>query len=163
MPSLASRKRGAASCLPSLSASCLGLLRRLCAIHGYTSATLTTPGLRSGTPVRSPFAKPHCAFPPFGRFDPATDGVARRASLRAILRRAASCRRACSCGGHPGRRAFGECALVQRGGFLPKDCDALRVRRCSYVAMPAATILMVALVHIERFHPVVPTTIHHGS
>ena len=89
---------------------------------GYVPAPLTTPGLRSGTPVRSSFVAepPHCAFPAFGRSDPATNDTARRASLRVVLRRAASCRRAWPCGGHPGRRAFGECVLPQRGGIVPK-------------------------------------------
>jgi hypothetical protein len=68
-----------------LSASCLGSLRRLSAIHGYTSASLSTPGLRSVAPVRSPFLVPrHCAFPTFGRYDPATRDVANSIGLENV-------------------------------------------------------------------------------
>ena len=61
----------------SLSASCLGSSVVRFAIHGCASSLLSTPGLRSVTPVRSPFLVPrHCAFPTFGRYDPATRDVA---------------------------------------------------------------------------------------
>jgi len=47
------------------------------------------------------------AFPAFGRCAPAPDDVGPRSSvLRDVLRRAASCHRAKSIGGHPGRRAL---------------------------------------------------------
>ncbi len=60
-----------------LSASCLGSSVVRFAIHGCASSLLSTPGLRSVTPVRSPFLVPrHSAFPTFGRYDPATRDVA---------------------------------------------------------------------------------------
>ena len=55
--------------------------------------------------------------------------------LRAILRRAASCRRATSLAGHPGPPAFGECALIQRGGHR-----ARRLRRLPVVAVAIAPV-----------------------
>ena len=65
---------------------CLGSLRRFCAIHGYASVALTTPGLRSAPTVRSALRReytpaqrlPYVAVPATRRRRPA-----RRASLRA--------------------------------------------------------------------------------
>ena len=60
-----------------LSASCLGSSVVRYAIHGRASSLLSTPGLRSVAPVRSPLLVPrHSAFPTLGRYDPATRDVA---------------------------------------------------------------------------------------
>jgi hypothetical protein len=65
-------------------------VRRSCAAPSMAARAPSsrTPGLRSVTPVRSPLLVPRrCAFPTFGRYDPATDGVAtslRRQGLSVI-------------------------------------------------------------------------------
>ncbi len=124
-----SRKRVAASCLPSYRHPCLGSLRRCSAIHGYTSASFTTPGLRSVTPVRTSFVAkpPHFAFPTLGRSDLAGPASAslRWPSLtdppRGILPPGFVMRR------HPCRRRS---AIYPRLAASRRNSpDALRVRR----------------------------------
>jgi len=121
-------KRGAASCLPFYRHPCLGSLRVVFGILPADAATFTTPGLRSGTPVRTSFVAkpPHCAFPAFGRYDPANAASAslRWPSLAAfagwhpatgLSHAATSCRR--------------RSAIYSGWRHRAKDCDALRVRR----------------------------------
>jgi hypothetical protein len=67
--------------------------------------------------------------PTFGRCDPSDNGIARGASLRAAVRRAASGRRASSWAGHPDPPASGGSAVYQEWRHRAEDCDALRVRR----------------------------------
>ena len=86
---------------------CLGSLRCDSAILAPPPLRSHTPGLRSGTPVRS---APRSSPPPSLRLVATTrlrttPGLADSA-LRDVLRRAASCHRAKSIGGHPGRRAL---------------------------------------------------------
>jgi hypothetical protein len=90
---------------------------------GYVSAPLTTPGLRSGTPVRSSFVAepPHCAFPTFGRSDPAPNDGARQSprfvSFSAGRHRAAGLVHAAGI-----RPAVPSASArsTHSGGFLPK-------------------------------------------
>ena len=53
-----------------------------------------------------------------------------------------SCHRAGSCGGHPGRRAFGEGALRCAWRLRAESCDALRVRRPDRGRSPRARCLL---------------------
>lgn len=95
--------------------------------RAYVARSLTTPGLRSGSPVRSPLLVPrHCAFPALGRYDPADRASA---SLRwpsvpdppgGILPPGLVMRR------HPCRRRS---AIYPAWRLPAEDCDALRVRR----------------------------------
>ena len=133
-----------------LSASCLGSSVVRYAIHGCASSLLSTPGLRSVTPVRSPFLVPrHYAFPTFGRYDPAARDVAnfqrwqrlsmipniepleRSTTLPRFVSRSAGRHRATGLRHAAAiQAAVPSASALYPGWRLPaEDCDALRVRR----------------------------------
>lgn len=122
--------------------------------------SLTTPGLRFVTPVRSPLLDPRrCAFPTFGRYDPAPRDVGRLsgdsngnasvesfgvptvfslAALPIAFRRAASCRRATIMAGHPGPPASGGSAVYPARRHRAGSCDGHRGRRLACCALQCA-------------------------